>query len=450
MIQPVIALIERQRPQIEKLVDYCRRLDGTEIKVIPVSDDGFKVKYPNNRHGCLAVHSLHTVAKVMDGEPFIWLEPDATPLKPGWAAALSDEYELGKKPFMLSADSNPPHDLVGGIGVYDPPLTLLMPDTYARGAWDLWMLQNMREHIHFTPLIQHSYARYPKYKGTLEFHRFPRDREILRSDAVIFHADKFQELMRTDLPAEPKPPTKRFLHRGKFGDIIAALPSIKALGGGDLVITDKPAPGCVPPLNRRLYQAIEPLLKAQPYLTSVSFEPEPVGITHDFHNFQVHIPWRDGRSLVEWQAAYIGATVTDLEPWLMGVKPQRMRDRVVICRSARYHNPAFPWREILKRIGKTALFVGLPEEHEAFAQEFDCRWLECYYPADMLEAASIIAGAKLFIGNQSSPFWLAAGVGAPIIQEVWQTRADSVIPRANAFYPQSEFAFRRLFATFPL
>jgi ADP-heptose:LPS heptosyltransferase len=60
-----------------------------------------------------------------------------------------------------------------------------------------------------------------------------------------------------------------------------------------------------------------------------------------------------------------------------------------------------------------------------------------YHPTDnLLEATKIIAGSKMFIGNQSVLFWLAAGLGHKLIQETCHTlhTRNSIVPRENAFY----------------
>ena len=57
---------------------------------------------------------------------------------------------------------------------------------------------------------------------------------------------------------------------------------------------------------------------------------------------------------------------------------------------------------------------------------------------DFLELAGIIAGCKLFIGNQSFPFSIAEGLKVPRILEVYY-KAANVIPEgenAHDFYFQ--------------
>ena len=137
---------------------------------------------------------------MMAGEPFFWLEPDSIPLKAGWLKAIESEYMYCCKQFMLSSDKNPPFDIIGGIGVYGPRTHEIIPkhidgdmDGY---GWDMWMLCKIPNMIHWSPLIQHSYGVYDKW-GKATPHQFPRNNNIIRDKSVIFHRDKYQDIITT-------------------------------------------------------------------------------------------------------------------------------------------------------------------------------------------------------------------------------------------------------------
>lgn len=149
---PVIVAAPSQHRRVARLVEHCRRLDDTEVLVLDGGPD-CALPYPHCNNA-----AFHQAALAMRGKPFCWLEPDSIPLQKGWLKAISQEYKRAGKPFMLSSDSNPPHDLVGGIGVYGPDSWWLIPKTYKFGAWDLWIITHLRPLIHFSPLIQHSYG----------------------------------------------------------------------------------------------------------------------------------------------------------------------------------------------------------------------------------------------------------------------------------------------------
>lgn len=189
-MKAVIIKAARQAEEVGNLVHYIKRLDGTEVVVIDAIEETDLYPARNN-------YALRQAAEYMGDQPFFWLEPDAVPLQPGWLAAIEKEYDNCGKPFMLSSDKNPPHDMVGGIGVYGTSTRFLIPkDVPEHGwGWDTWMINHIPDLIHKTPLIQHSYGIYNDL-GHAFPHRFPRDRSMLRDNALVFHRDKYQDIIR--------------------------------------------------------------------------------------------------------------------------------------------------------------------------------------------------------------------------------------------------------------
>jgi len=221
-----------------------------------------------------------------------------------------------------------------------------------------------------------------------------------------------------------------FCHSGDLGDIIAALPSMRALGGGDIVIgplLDGQFKGRESMKGAR-FDAIKPLLEEQPYIVSVTWEDSPKAFTHDFRDFRQQEQY--GESLVDWQARYLGVTVST-DPWLTCRRSEKSIGRAVIARSMRYRNPGFPWSAVLHKY-KERIFVGLKEEYDDFKR--NNRGVEFVPTSNLLELAEVINGADIFIGNQSCPFWIAAGLGQRLIQEGWPQQPNSQIKRANTQY----------------
>ena len=119
-------------------------------------DASFQAEYPENRFHSLQSYGLHRAAREMGGHAFIWLEADAIPLKPDWVAILSEEYEKCGKKFLISSDSNPPFDRVGGIGCYPKETEWLVPYQFEKSGWDMWLIECVPHLIARTALIQHS------------------------------------------------------------------------------------------------------------------------------------------------------------------------------------------------------------------------------------------------------------------------------------------------------
>ena len=90
--------------------------------------------------------------------------------------------------------------------------------------------------------------------------------------------------------------------------------------------------------------------------------------------------------------------------------------------SARKNWPIENFREVASRLGLTQWLAG-PEESLDGSTHFD----------SLLDVAKLIAGAKLYIGNDSGITHLAAAAGAPVIAifgptdpRVWAPRGDNV------------------------
>lgn len=221
-----------------------------------------------------------------------------------------------------------------------------------------------------------------------------------------------------------------FCHTADLGDIIACLPSIRAMGGGHLLIGERRGrDGGRESLRGARFESLRPLLEAQPYIDSVAWSDSLPDIGHDFSTFRQN--YRKGENLAQQQARHIGVTISEA-PWLLAEPSPVTKGRTVFARSLRYHSQSFPWDKALVRF-ENPLFVGLPEEYMAFQTKWG-RPIENVTTPNLLELAKLIAGCELFIGNQSAPYWIAAGLGVPLIQETWPHDANSIIVRPNARY----------------
>lgn len=200
-ITPVIVCCDAQREKVERMVDWCECLDGTRLEVIEAEDKRTVAPHTYEAKE-VALAGFHQVAWLFSGRPFIWLEVDSVPLKAGWVNALSREYynavRADKKHFVYAQECKSGF-LVGGIGVYGPHTSWIVPESFPPFPptnFDLWLVQHMSHTICFSPLIQHRYCAEHAISGqTLRENEFPRDRDIIRPDALIFHADKEQGLI---------------------------------------------------------------------------------------------------------------------------------------------------------------------------------------------------------------------------------------------------------------
>lgn len=188
-------------------------------------------------------------------------------------------------------------------------------------------------------------------------------------------------------------------------------------------------------LKGKRFEAIKPLLESQPYIKSVRWGERHTETDFDFSDFRVNYVHRE--NLACWQGRHCGIERLDESKWIDVAPSPESRGRVVIARSPRYHGPSFPWHKVVQEHRNKLLFVGLPEEHVAFEKHVGAR-IEYKPTENMLYLAKIIAGADLFIGNQSSPSWVAMGLAQNLIQEVWPTHPNSMTHRPNARFIFSE------------
>jgi hypothetical protein len=203
---------------------------------------------------------------------------------------------------------------------------------------------------------------------------------------------------------------------------------MRELGRGDLYLNSRPWTAKMTPERAAV---LRPLLEAQDYVGKVVHGDNSNDRFIDFSTFR-NGGLIYGVNLMTLQSDWVKAGASP-EPWLTVSPSARARGRVVCHRSPRYQNPYFRWDLLGEALGTKMLFVGLPHEAEALRRETGVE-AEYVETRDYLELAELIAGADLFIGNQSSPMALAIGLGVPFIQELCMWTPDCVYPRRQGYY----------------
>jgi hypothetical protein len=226
--------------------------------------------------------------------------------------------------------------------------------------------------------------------------------------------------------ADARPTARVFSHSGDIGDLLAALPVIRELGGGELVLF--PAPYTGERMTQERAGRLLPFLKLQPYLTSVRWAPAPEGTNLD--------EWREHYdcwlNLTDMVAQTFGQPHPDREqPWLKIDRPNRVAP-VVFARTPRYRNQEVDWHRIYDEYASRAVFAGTPEEHHDFQQEIGP--VSYHYSPTYLDVARVVAGADLVVVNQTSIRWLAEGFKVPVLVEVAPNINNTHWERAGAHY----------------
>lgn len=242
----------------------------------------------------------------------------------------------------------------------------------------------------------------------------------------------------------------KFVHSGALGDIIYALPAIKYLGGGTLYLNknfvqkmktywamgytpNRFSTGLAKPdgtpndLTDNSINLLKPLLNKQDYLQVEVWDGEEVDYDLDL----VRTCSAANQNLAEWYSTKFTLPLNiSREKWL-NVEPKSVSG-VIISRSPRYHNEIFPWGEILETHKDNLAFIGFKQDYIDFTDKFG--WVPYLETKNLLEAAEIIAGCWLFIGNQSPLYAIAEGLKKRSIQETWPVDANCMFARPNATY----------------
>jgi len=226
-----------------------------------------------------------------------------------------------------------------------------------------------------------------------------------------------------------QPERRVFSHSGMVGDIIYALVAMRAMGGGTLRVYSRRESTS---MNVELVDSLAALLCTQPYIDDCQYDAEPGDVDLD-----------------RWTQYYTdGLTIADMALWACG-QSTALRNRswlevseplqaapVVFHRSPRYRNPRFPWNRVRDKYGRMAVLVGSPEEHRAFCEEVGP--IDYLPTANYLDLARVIAGADLFVGNQSSPYAIAEALKKNSIQEVCLQLPNCIFERTGALYGVDE------------
>lgn len=229
-----------------------------------------------------------------------------------------------------------------------------------------------------------------------------------------------------------------FRHSGCIGDLLYALPTVQAFGSGELKVCNRPWTKDI--LSR--LGSVAPFLELQPCVASVSIYHNGEHIDHDLSTFRSG-GLKYGDTIIERQARWVHARADISKPWLFAIPDQRTKGKIVVNRCDRWVGFNFPWRELVEAFGGDMVFLGLPHEHRDFIRGFG--HIDYLPTENLLEAASLIAGAELFMGNQSCPLAIAEGLHKRTIVECCCFALDCIYKRpGNVHCVDGEMSFDAL------
>jgi hypothetical protein len=221
-------------------------------------------------------------------------------------------------------------------------------------------------------------------------------------------------------------------HAGDLGDLIAHLNTISRItqGRADLVLHNSHNMVRAP-WTPESVERVKSFLELQPYIWQVRYSDNIEGI--DLNQWRRKARWRRGNNLSDMFASVFRMTNWHRTDRWLSTDYRVTAAPVVIHRSPRYHGDGkFPWSEIVRKWGDKAVFCGGQDEWEDFCTKFGT---VAYYPTPtLLDLARVIDGAKLFIGNQSSPYWIATALQQTTWLEESARHANCKWERWNAYY----------------
>lgn len=218
-----------------------------------------------------------------------------------------------------------------------------------------------------------------------------------------------------------------FSHSGSTGDCIYSLPTCIAMSKGKPFTFEVNRENCWQgtfPFDEPVFSSLKALLDVQPYIKEVTKEIEPSqgsisfnDVLKDYRTKIIsgrQVEFKDLISL-HHEADKSGESKLSDEPFLMARDPEDL-GMIVVNRTARYHNPSFPWKKIVEAYEGHMVFIGSQTEHAMFRSQFKSS-IPRVPTNTLMDAANIIAGAPFFIGNQSACLAIAIGLGANCIVE---------------------------------
>jgi hypothetical protein len=182
-------------------------------------------------------------------------------------------------------------------------------------------------------------------------------------------------------------------------------------------------------MNATGAEMLKPLLMSLPFVEGVEIADEFKSCTYNFDRMR-DIGLRYLGSISRWYFYAFPQLTCDLSiPLQFGVQPIKTT-RIVMNRSARYHNPTFDHRVLLP-YQHLITFIGLEDEYEVMKRKLP---LMQYYPVkDFAEMAAVIKGAELFIGNQSMSYGMAEIMGQKRILEVCPVAHNCIPMTPNGY-----------------
>lgn len=216
-----------------------------------------------------------------------------------------------------------------------------------------------------------------------------------------------------------------FGHSGDIGDIIYSLPTIRAAGGGELVLFNYPG-RTYQPMTEDRCNRLRPLLEYQDYISAVTFSETPRDTS--LNGFRDHK--RHGNTADCHLATHGLGWEHRQKAWLKVPYPIKTH-RVIMAWTHRHHSFEFPWKRVVDHYAGEVGFLGYSSDHKDFCEKYGV--CPDFVPADdFMTIAQIVRGSELFVGNLTSITAVAEGLKHKMIVEAWHSCPANDFVRFNS------------------
>ena len=240
-----------------------------------------------------------------------------------------------------------------------------------------------------------------------------------------------------------------FSHSGHSGDLVHSIPAMYALAKGRKInlylqlnqpnrnfTKNMKHPNGNVMFTEKSVELFAPLLLSQPQFNRC----EALNGQLIHYNLSIFrefpFDYRMG-SISRWYFLTFGITYDLGKTWL-NIKPNHSySDALIVVRTFRYRTPKISY-DFLKKYPRI-VFLGMPDEYEDMKKHIP--HLEYKPVVNFLEMAEIIAGCRLYVGNQSLPSALAEAVKVKRVIELFYRCPTTVVegPAGYDFCYQPQF-----------
>jgi hypothetical protein len=211
----------------------------------------------------------------------------------------------------------------------------------------------------------------------------------------------------------------------EYGDMFEAYPGVTySIKKDNIPVT----------MNRGIFDALKPLLLAQPYIKDV-FEWDGENCDYDMDLLRQMDTTMPFGSINRWPSYIWPEMACDLsERWLLRNVHlfDGLSDKIIINRTERYTNMLISYR-FLKDYEDKLVFMGLPHEYKLFCKQFGLNMPIFPERQNFNDISVSIQSCKLYIGNQSACFQIAEGHKVNRILETCR-QIPNVIGSGPGFY----------------